>query len=326
MKTIIKISLGLCLLLCMISCDDEDVRTPFAAITIDKFNLMINESMTIDFIGVADQAVIYTGDEDHVYELREEGSTGFVVNKDLFTYAYSTPGTYKVVCIASTYGELGDKLTRDTCSYTIRVIDDVTEIERISCPQILYDEVFATPMGNDEWLMRLPRRVKYNTSSAAISITQQRLSFDIPSDSTKVFINDVAYGSTIRYNLSTPLDISVRSDYGTVRPYTLYTLYYPEFETFKLLGVTGVLTRTEFDYSAFEIAVTLPVGTDVSSLVPEYTLYSATDKVYIGSVEQTSGSSAVDFTNSVTYRLVSTVNEKPNLQAESTVIVKITYQ
>lgn len=326
MKNILKISLLVCLLFCMISCDNEDVRTPYAAIKIDKLQLTINESMKIDFEGVADQVVLYTGDKDHVFELREEGSTGFVVNKNLFTYAYSVPGVYKVVCVASTYGELGKELTRDTCSYTVTVIDDVTEIDRISCPQILYDEVFAERMANDEWLMKLPRRVKYSTTTAPISITQQRLKLYIPSDSTKVFINDVEYGNTTRYNLSAPLDISVRSNHGTVRPYTFHTLYYPEFETFKLLGATGTVTRTEFDYSAFEISVNLPIGTNVSNLIPEFTLYSSTDKVYVEGTEQTSGSSAVDFTNKVTYRIVSTIADKPEMKAESTVVVKVNYQ
>ena len=86
----------------------------------------------------------------HDYELREQSNTGFVVNKNLFTYSYATPGTYKVVCVASTYTDGATDLKRDTCSYTVTVIDDQTEIENISCPQIVYDEVFAERRVADE--------------------------------------------------------------------------------------------------------------------------------------------------------------------------------
>lgn len=69
--------------------------------------------------------------------------------------------------------------------------------------------------------------------------------------------------------------------------------------------------------------VTLPVGTDIRTLVPEFTMYSATDKVYIGDVEQISGVSMVDFSNGVTYRLVSSVPDNPVMQAVSFIKVSI---
>ncbi len=327
MKIIINILLVICASLFVISCENEEAPDPQAAITVDKLLLKINESMVIRFTGIADQAVVYTGDNMHEYELRDQSNTGFVVNKGLFTYAYTVPGRYKVVCVASTYTDRATDLKRDTCSYTVTVIDNETEIEKISCSQVLYDEVFADKLENDEWLMLLPRKVKYNTSTPSISLSQ-KLRFYIHSDSTKIFINDKEFSNTsaTKYNLSTPLDITVKSHYGTVRPYKLYTMYYPEFNTFKMLGATGTLVRTEFDYSSFDMEVTLPVGTDISSVKPEFTMFSATDKVYIGDAEQISGSTVVDFTKGVTYRLVSTLPENPAIQSEATVNIKIKYQ
>lgn len=322
MKINIKLLLGMCLILFMVSCEDENARPPHAEMNINKLQLTVNESMVINFTGTADQTVVYTGDDMHDYNLRDQSNTGFVMNKDLFTYAYSVPGIYKVVCVASTYTDLATDLKRDTCSYTVTVIDNETEIERLSCPQVLYDEVFAKKMENDEWLMTLPRKVKYSTSTPSISLSQ-RLRFYIPSDSTKVFLNGKAYSNTSKYDLSTPIDIQVKSNYGTIRPYKLYTLYYPEFNVFTLAGSKGTLSRSEFDYSTFEMNVTLPAGTDIRNLVPEFTLYSATDKVYIGDTEQISGVSTVDFTNDVTYRLVSTVPGNPTMEAVSTIKVSV---
>jgi hypothetical protein len=282
--------------------------------------------MIIDFAGsTADNIVVYPGDDRQNYELRDQSNTGLVVNKQRFTYSYQVPGEYKVVCLASTAGDRATNLQTDTCSFTVKVIDDQTEIERISCPQIIRDEVFAEQQANDEWLMVLPRSVIYNNREQTVSLSQ-RLRFYIPSDSTKVRVNGNDYSSTTAYNLSSPIDILVKSDFGTERPYKLYTINYPRFSTFKLLGVAGTITLDAFDYSTCVINVTLPRGTDVSSLTPEFTTYSATDKVYIGNAEQTPGVSAVDFTRDVTYRLVATVPGKPEMQAESTVVVKISLQ
>jgi hypothetical protein len=310
----------------MIACEEETAPVPQAVMTVNKNQFTINESMIIQFTGIAEQAVIYTGDDMHNYDLREQSNTGFVVNKNLFTYSYQEPGTYKIVCVASTYTDGAADLKRDTCSFTVTVIDDQTEIDRLSCPQIIYDEVFAERHANDEWLMILPRRIKYNNSTPAISLSQ-RVRFYIQSDSTKIYVNGNEYSSTNKYDLSAPADILVKSDFGTERPYKLYTINYPEFNSFKLLGseFIGKLERNEYDYSTFVLQVTLPQGTDVTNLVPEFTTMSPTEKVYIGDKEQTSASSAVDFTQDVTYRLVSTLSGKPEMQAISTVNVKINY-
>ena len=324
MKITIRILLGICAFLFMTSCEDEDSAIPQAAMTINKNRLMINESMVVHFTGTANQVVVYTGDDMHNYELREQSNTGFVVNKNLFTYSYSVPGEYKVVCVASTYGDNAAGLKRDTCSYTITVIDDQTEIEQISCPQIIYDEVFAEKLANDEWLMILPRKIKYSNQTPTIALSQ-RLRFYIQSDSTKVYVNNKIYSDTERYDLSAPVDILVKSDFGTLRPYKLYTINYPEFNTFKIAGVEGTLMRNEFDYSTFVLQVTLPSGTDVSNIVPEFATFLPTEKVYIGSAEQISGTSTVDFMQDVTYRLVSTLPENPDIQAISAINVKINY-
>jgi len=330
MKAIKILVLCTCVTLLFFSCEDDSATTPKAEITVSGTQFSINESMTIYFTGIADQVSIYTGDDSHDYELRSgtsnsESNTGFVVNKDLFTYSYSTPGVYKVVCVASTYTDKAIDLKQDTCSFWVTVIDDKTEIQNLSCSQVLYDEVFADKLENDEWLMKLPRKVKYNTSTPSISLSQ-KLSFYIESDSTKVFINDEEYSSSTKYDLSEPLDILVRSNYGTTRPYTLYTIYYSEFGTFNLSGVKGTFVRNAYDYSTFEMQITLPAGTDVSGLIPEFTTSSSTDKVYIGDIEQVSGVSEVDFSQTVTYTIVAAMDEYPNMQATSTVSVTISYE
>jgi hypothetical protein len=254
-----------------------------------------------------------------------QSNTGYVVNKGVFTYSFSTPGVYKVVCVASTYTDLATELKQDTCSRIVTVIDDVTEINRISCSQVLYDEVFADKMENDEWLMKLPRKVKYNNQTPSISLSQ-KLNFYIDSDSTKIVVNGAKYSSSTKYDLSNALDILVKSNYGTERLYKLHTIYYPEFETFKLAGVEAAFVRNAYDYSTFELQITLAPGTDLSNLVPEFTMTGSTEKAYIGNVEQISGTSTVDFSQNTVYRLVSTSAGNSAVEAEATVRVEIKFQ
>ena len=153
-KIIDKIAI-LTLMVCFSSCVENETQTPKATFNIDSQTFQVNESLELHFTGVADQVVVYPGDDMHQYELRDQSNTGFVVNKNLFTYAYESPGTYKLVCIASCYIDLAKELIRDTCSVMIRVVDDCKEINRLSCPQILYDDGFAERAGS-VWFFCLP--------------------------------------------------------------------------------------------------------------------------------------------------------------------------
>ena len=118
-----------------------------------------------------------------------------VVNKGVFTYSYSVPGTYRVVCVASTYLDLGKDMRVDTASVIVNVVDNVTDIDKLSS-KIYYDEIYAEEKENDEWLLMLPYKMRYNNKDLSISMSQ-KLNFSIASDSTKVFINIPQIPSTI---------------------------------------------------------------------------------------------------------------------------------
>ena len=44
--------------LLMVSCDDETATQPVSAISVDKNTVEVNESMTVHFIGDADNVVV----------------------------------------------------------------------------------------------------------------------------------------------------------------------------------------------------------------------------------------------------------------------------
>ena len=122
------------------------------------------------------------------------------------------------------------------------------------------------------------------------------------------------------------LNIKVQSDFGTTRDYKLFTIYYPEFKSMSIAGVEGTLVRNEFEYDSFVYEFKLPAGTDVSNVVPEFTLSGDGEKAYIGEAEQISGATAVDFTKPVTYRLIGTDAENPDVKAVSNVEIKIVFE
>lgn len=308
----------------MVSCSDEDKATqPVASISVEDTTVDVNTSIEVLFTGDAENVVVYPGDESHDYELRYQSNSGLVVNKGRFSYSYSVPGLYKLVCVATNHSNEGQFMLTDTCSTYIRVIDDITEIERLSAPQVLYDEVFATAVNDMDWLLALPRKMRYKTSNPTVSL-QQRLKLYIPSLTTEVTVDGQPFDDKKKYNLANTLTIGTRSHEGSTREYKLHTLNYGEFKTFTLAGVKGTIERTEYDYSAYAINMILPAGTDVKSLVPQFDLYTANDKVFIGQDAQVSGVTQVDFSQPVTYRFVTTDPADSNLKIESTCTVAVT--
>ena len=323
MKKVLKSILCILAVFAMVACNsDDEVEQPTASVSINKTTLNINESMEIHFTGSASDVVVYTGDANHRYDMREESNYGLVVNKGLFTYAYSTPGTYTVVVVATNHGNEGKDIKRDTYTFDVKVIDDVTTIDKISAPAVLYDEVFATAVNETDWVLALPRKIKYKTSTPSVSLSQ-KLKFYIESDMSEISIDGKAYATNTKYNLANPLAINVRSHEGSERNYTLYTINYGEFKTFELLGVKGKITRTEYDYSYYEINLEVPAGSDLSSVAPKFTLYSTNEVPYIDGVEQISEQTTVDFTKPVTYKFVCSHPQKPELKLESTCVVTV---
>lgn len=308
--------------LALASCSDDKATQPTAAFTVDANRVEVNQSVTVRFTGNADNVVVFPGDQGQDYDLIKENNTGLVVNKGLFTYAYSTPGTYKMVCVATNHADEGMSLLSDTCSTWIRVIDDATEIEKISAYPVVRDEIFATQCNDADWLMAFPRKMRYQSGNPAVTLSR-KLKFYTASQSTAVLVGGEPYSASKSYDLSAVLDITTRSHEGTERAYKLHTLYYGEFKTFAVAGVKGTIERDPFNYNNYVMNITVAEGTDLSALKPEFTLFADNEKVYIGNEEQSSGVSVVDFTKPVTYRFVTTSTENPQISVESTCVVNI---
>ena len=242
------------------SCSDDNqpARTPSLNASVSKTSLEINESMEIRFTGVADQIVVYTGDKDHQYEKRDSSNTGFTANKGLFTYSYRNPGTFHVVCIASTYDTyLGGSLQTVMTTFDVTVTDDVTTIAAISStitPNVFY----AEQISDRDWVLRLPLKQLYNNREISVNAARQRLNLTIESDSARVFIDGEAYNARNYYALNVDHDIQVISASGSIRDYRLYGLTYPEFTVITVGGQEPALSRSAY----YQDLLTYTVGGD----------------------------------------------------------------
>ena len=165
---------------------------------------------------------------------------------------------------------MGGNLKQATCSFDVTVVDDETEFKDLYTT-ITPNTFYANKLGDDAWVLNLPTKQVYNGKDIKVNPKNQRIYYDMPSDSTLVFIDmaDADYqqlqnfsnlttdeqkalknkvtSNKVRYNLSQDHVITVRSYAGTIKQYTLYCLIYPEFKTVTVNGVKGVLTRDAFN-------------------------------------------------------------------------------
>lgn len=309
------------LVIMLTACVEEEVSLPEASLEVSKTTYSINESVMFEFTGEAAQVAIFTGDKGHDYNLVEQGNTGFVVNKQKFSYAYKQPGTYKVVIVASNYSEGATTILKDTSSLTIQVLDDDATIKSLSCPKVLYDEIAARSVNDSDWLVCLPQKILFTGKTATIT-SKQRLAVKMASDSTVLLVNGVKFSATTTYELANPLSLNLTAHSGNVKDYNLYMLRFPEFLTFKVSGVSGTQLRSEFNYNKMTMNITVPAGTDRTNLIPEFTL-SQGQEVFVNDVLVSSGVTAVDFSSPVVFRLKNTYTGKPHLFAETEVTVSV---
>lgn len=316
-KTINIMAMALLSILMMACADDnQEARTPVASVAVNATELEINQTMKVNFNGVADQVVIYTGDKDHEYGLRDSSNTGYVVNKGEFTYSYSRPGKFHVVCIATTYDTyMAEGLRQDSTSFDVTVIDDVATITGISS-YANPNTYFAEALDDANWLMCLPAKQLYNNKEIAVKANRQRLTLEVGSESAKIYIDDALYSNRTYYDLTTSHKLKVVSNYGTERNYNLYTLVYPELKSVKIAGATGKLKRNAFYQDLLTYEFNLPEGTDPKAANIEFTLDEGI-KAYANGEELTSGST-IDLTDSSkSYTLVRTSADNAKVQATS---------
>ena len=230
-----------------------------------------------------------------------------------------------VLCVATTYDTyMGDNMKTDITTFEVTVSDDVTTIDKVSSsitPNIYYAEL----IDDVNWVMRVPAKQLYNNREIPLNATRQRLTFEIASDSSRIYVDNEPYAINNYYDLTKVHDIRVTANSGDRRDYKLYTLIYPEFKAISINGEKATLTRNAFYQNLQTYTFSLPQNTDISNVIPEFRLDDDV-RFYAGDTEIKPGT-AIDLTKTdVKYSLRRARTDNPDINAVSDVIFNITYK
>ena len=134
--------------------------------------------------------------------------------------------------------------------------------------------------------------INYGTVATASKLTVSS------SPLSNVFINNVAYSATRRYNLNTITAIKVVAQNSTEQTYSLNLTTQDPVVSFTFAGLVPAPVAI-IDKVAKTITIDVLSATDITKLVAKWT--GSVGTVKIGSVVQTNGVTENDFTSSKTY-------------------------
>lgn len=312
------------ILLITSSCSDDELAMPSADFLISETEVGINETVTFKYTGMnATQIVVFPGDEGHDWTQKDNGNTGLVMSKGVMTYAYKKAGVYTATIVATTYNDQAQQSNVATKNVQIVVKDDDNTLQSVILQKDLYNKEMQATLTDSYVLVCLPYKVNVKNKDIAVKMDAQRLSISAYSSNAVVTVNGEPHDVQKKYNLTQTNTIEVTAASGYVRKYDMYTIHYPTFEKFALAGVEGKVTYSPYNFDKSYINISLPKGTDVSSLVPVFASADAKSVIVEGIVQQ-SGQNSLDFTTPVTFRLMNSVPFHDEIECVSEVIVSVT--
>ena len=116
--------------------DDFKAETPSVSLQVSKNPAAVEEEVVFTITGEAEFLSIWTGDEKHNYDgyltaiangdtaagkITKADDSGVDVDRNSYSYSYTTAGTYKVVLLASNAGEFGVALEVQKIEYQITI-------------------------------------------------------------------------------------------------------------------------------------------------------------------------------------------------------------
>lgn len=305
------------------SCEEEEINMPLASFEVSDTEVSVNQTVTFTFTGSdAKQIAVFTGDEGHDYDLREQSNSGLTMSKGILTYSYKKPGNYKIALLATNYDKEGNQLLESKAEAAITVNDTRTGLSVISLKRDTYMKEIQGDMVDEVILFAVPYKIRLNNRDIAVNLTKQRIDITPVSESANLWMNDTEYAATANYNLTQPLSLKIRAGSGNEKSYNLLTVNYPVFESFSINGMEGTVKYDDFNFNKTHITVTLPAGTDTGALVATFASADAQD-VTVNETAQVSGLTANNFAQPVTYTLKNTVASNDKLSCESTVEVSV---
>lgn len=301
---------------------------------------------------------IWPGDADHVYG--QQGNAGYTVNSSgFYSYSYREPGVYTIVWVAGSIDAAG-QVVQDVDSTRLVVLDMhggldelvIKKIYRLDDYDVSRNTFFSSTAEqvNDSTLMcGVVYEAWRNGSINSIKSPKLTLMYTLTSTKSKLYWWNTAKAEWLEirsevdniFNVMENNRIAVQrvkvvTASGYENRYWIYTVMMPKLTKFSVNGVEGKIVHELTSYNVYDINLSLPAGTDVSSLKPEWQLMAndanllegATCHVTVDGVEQVSGQSVINGSQEVVYKLSYTFPNTNNdaLTQTSEMHVHITVQ
>lgn len=357
MKNIIKLVLAIFVSL-IYSCDPNGyIRdlyvAPDAKFEINKEIYNVFESVKFTNKGKGQAFVVYPGDYGHVFG--KSGDTGFTTASDgTFSYSYSEAEQYNAVWVASSMDEAGNRVT-DIDSVKVKVVAmnsglDFFQIYNVYKMTEYPGNVFFSPQGifvSNDTLMCPILFDAWRTSLVVNSIkAPQLINFTLASPLSKFFwvengtereiITANSASRIINFLIDGKLAVQkfvVKTGSGINSDYFVAPVIIPKMTKFSVLGINGTIQRDIAYYNQYNISISLPAGTNLSSIVPTFeimnndiNLVGNNIEVYLNDIQQTSGISTVDASNkALIYRIKSYLLGTTNKKLVQESVIKITF-
>jgi hypothetical protein len=306
---------------------DDLFVEPHASFTIDdKTEFDVFEAVHFTNTGAGQKFVVFPGDSSHVYG--KSGNSGYASNSDgTYSYSYQEPGEFTAVWIASSINAKGEIFTSiDSVRIKVVATDgglsafSLTRIYKMtdfgssffyeSYGEFINDTSIVCPMPYALWTKSAIKKVlgvKFTLDSDLATLYWESPSsgdVSLTSESTtKVF--SFYEGTKLE-----PQTLKVITSSGYETDYEAICMVIPEFTSFKINNVSATQTRDISAFNTFDMTLSLPAGTSLTSLTPEFIVMANdtnlineehTVTVKVNSVTQASGISTVDFSSPVSY-------------------------
>ncbi len=330
---------------------------PVAAFDVPKTQYDVFESVLFSNKGSGQYFALYPGDKGHQYGVTD--NTGYSASADgTFSYSYRDPGTYTAVWVASSINEDGNReFAVDSMHITVLALDgglDNLSIYNIykmdeystgglnvfysSYGEFLSKDTLLCPILFASW-----RDATINSIKA-----KQLMKFQLSSSNAKMYwvnqgveteiVSMVTSSRVVMFVEDGKLKVQnfrVKTVSGIAADYYAAPVMIPQFTQFSINGVNATITRNTSSYTLYDVALDLPSTTNMSNLVPTFTvmnndvnLLDGTNcKVTVNEVEQVSGTTAVNFaqnsSNTVDYRIDYTMLGSNNQKLSQSAIMRV---
>jgi len=325
---------------------------PVASFTTTKTEYEVHESVLFTNTGEAQKFVVYPGDSLHKYNVSY--NTGYATaSNGTFSFAYNEPGTYKAIWVASSINEKGEIITAVDSTqinvvatnggldnfliYNIYKMTDYSSAIFFSSTGVsISKDTILCPILFDAWRpslavnsIKAPQLINFRLASSLskfIWVDNNGLEREIKTaNSASRIVNFLKNGSLAVQQFI------VKTASGFNSNYYIAPVIIPKMTKFTVNGINGTITRDIAYYNRYNVSISLPTGTDLSSIVPTFeimnndvNLVGGNIEVTVNGVMQTSGSSVLNASGktliyNVKSYLLGTTNNKLNQESIITV-------